>query len=111
MATQVEALRARGDELERAEASVEALLERLVDGESREISRGARDSPDVRGRTQTAHILSRHEDEEVVGEALEASRPSANEPEPELKGATETESSTRGADARASDSKTARVVA
>ena len=111
VATQVEALRARGDELERAEASVEALLERLVDGESREISRGARDSPDVRGRTQTAHILSRHEDEEVVGEAREASRPSANEPEPELKGVTETESSRRGADARASDSKTARVVA
>ena len=122
VAMQVEALRARGDELERAEASVEALLERLVDGESREISRGARDSPDpandadapetdVRGRTQTAHILSRHEDEEVVGEAREASRPSANEPEPEPKGVTETESSRRGADARASDSKTARVVA
>ena len=112
VATQVEALRARGDELERAEASVEALLERLVDGESREISRArARESSDVRGRTQTAHILSRHEDEEVVGEAREASRPSANEPEPELKGVTETESSTRGADARASDSKTARVVA
>ena len=97
-------------------------MERLVDGESREISRGARDSPDpandadapetdVRGRTQTAHILSRHEDEEVVGEAREASRPSANEPEPEPKGVTETESSRRGADARASDSKTARVVA
>ena len=122
VATQVEALRARGDELERAEASVEALLERLVDGESREISRGARDSPDlandadvpetdVRGRTRTAHILSRHEDEEVVGEAREASRPSANGPEPELKGVAETESSTRGANARASDSKTARVVA
>jgi len=120
VAMQMEALRARGDELERAEASVEALLERLVDGESREISRGARDSPDlandadvpetdVRGRTQTAHSLSRHEDEEVVGEAREASRPSANEPEPEPKGVTETESSGRGADARASDSKTARV--
>ena len=88
VAMQMEALHARADELERAEASVEALLERLYAEESPGMSRGERDAPepelavvpgtDVRARTRT--VL---EDEETTGEAREAPHPSANEPEPE----------------------------
>jgi hypothetical protein len=113
VAMQMEALHARADELERAEASVEALLERLYAEESPGPSRGDRAAPepepavvpetDVRARTRTVHLPSPPEDEETTGEAREAPHPSANqpEPEPEPEGETETESTEPGAEAEA----------
>ena len=106
VAMRMEALHARADELERAEASVEALLERLYAEESPGMSRGDRDAPepkpavgpdtDVRAQTRTVHLPSPLEDEETTGEEGEAPNPSANEPEPEPEAEAEAESLAHG---------------